>query len=139
DVVMKLVTVVMLAAPFGVFALVATLGATTGTSAFAGVTKYVLLVFAVLILHATVTYPLLLKVLTGLSPLVFYRHMRDVLAFAFSPASSGATIPVTLRVVEKRLGVSNRVASFIVPLGATINMDGTTIMQGIATGFIAQY
>lgn len=139
EVVMKLVSMVMLVAPFGVFALVANLGATTGWSTFTGVIKYVLLVMVLLLIHAAVVYPVVLKLFTGLSPLTFYRQMRDVLAFAFSTASSGATIPVTLRVVEKRLGVSNRVASFIVPLGATINMDGTTIMQGIATVFIAQY
>ncbi|MCC5793357.1 MAG: dicarboxylate/amino acid:cation symporter [Chromatiales bacterium] len=139
EVIMRLVGIVMLIAPYGVFALIATLGATTGLSTFAGVLKYVLLVLAMLIVHATVVYPLLLKLLTGLSPIVFYRQIRDPLAFAFSTASSGATIPVTLRAVQQRLGVSNRVSSFTVPLGATINMDGTAIMQGIATGFIAQY
>ncbi len=139
EVVMRLVGLVMLIAPFGVFALVATLGATTGLATFAGVLKYVLLVLVMLVVHATVVYSLLLKALTGLSPLTFYRQIRDILTFAFSTASSGATIPVTLRVVQERLGVTNRVSSFTVPLGATINMDGTAIMQGIATGFIAQY
>jgi Na+/H+-dicarboxylate symporter len=139
EVIMKLVGIVMLVAPYGVFALIATMGATTGLSTFAGVLKYVLLVLLMLVVHATVVYPLLLKLLTGLSPLTFYRQIRDPLAFAFSTASSGATIPVTLRAVQQRLGASNRVSSFTVPLGATINMDGTAIMQGIATGFIAQY
>jgi Na+/H+-dicarboxylate symporter len=139
QVVMRLVGLVMLIAPFGVFALVAMLAATTGLATFAGVLKYVLLVLVMLVIHATVVYPLLLRLLTGLSPLTFYRQIRDILTFAFSTASSGATIPVTLRVVQERLGVSNRVSSFTVPLGATINMDGTAIMQGIATGFIAQY
>lgn len=138
-VIMKLVGIVMLIAPYGVFALIATLGATTGLSTFAGVLKYVLLVLVMLVLHATVVYPLLLKLFTGLSPLTFYRQLRDPLAFAFSTASSGATIPVMLRAVQQRLGASNRVSSFTVPLGATINMDGTAIMQGIAAGFIAQY
>ena len=95
--------------------------------------------FLVLFLHAGVVYPALLRGLTGLSPVMFYRKMRDVLTFAFSTASSGATIPISLRTVEKRLGASNRVSSFTIPLGATINMDGTAIMQGLATGFIAQY
>jgi len=138
-VIMRLVGIVMSLAPYGVFALIARLGATTGWGTFGGVLKYVLLVFAVLIVHALVVYPTLLKILTGLSPLTFLRKMRDPLAFGFSTASSGATIPVTLRTVQKRLGVSNRVSSFTVPLGATINMDGTAIMQGIAVGFIAQY
>ncbi|TQE98445.1 MAG: dicarboxylate/amino acid:cation symporter [Spiribacter salinus] len=138
-VVMRLVGFVMLLAPYGVFALIASLGATTGLSTFFGVLKYVLLVLFILVLHATVTYSLLLRTLTGLSPRIFFSKMRAVLAFAFSTASSGATIPVTLKTVEHRLGADNKVASFTVPLGATINMDGTAIMQGIAAGFIAQY
>lgn len=139
EVVMKLVGIVMLIAPYGVFALIAGTIATTGWATFAGLLKYFFLVLAVLVIHATVVYPLLLKALTGLSPVRFYRQFRDVIAFAFSTASSGATIPVTLRAVQERMGVSNRISSFTVPLGATINMDGTAIMQGIAVGFIAQY
>jgi Na+/H+-dicarboxylate symporter len=138
-VIMRLVGFVMLLAPYGVFALIAGLAATTGMSTFEGLIKYVLLVLAVLVIHATVTYSIMLKVLTGLSPRIFFSKMRGVLAFAFSTASSGATIPVTLKTVEQRLGADNKVASFTVPLGATINMDGTAIMQGIAAGFIAQY
>jgi Na+/H+-dicarboxylate symporter len=139
EVVMKLVGIVMLVAPYGVFALIAGMAATTGWETFAGVIKYVVLVLAMLILHASVVYPLLLKTFTGLSPITFYRQFRDVMAFAFSTASSGATIPVTLRAVQERMGASNRISSFTIPLGATINMDGTAIMQGIAVGFIAQY
>ena len=139
EVVMRLVGFVMLLAPYGVFALITTLAASTGWSTFVGVLKYVILVLVMLVVHATVTYSTLLKVLGGLSPLRFFGKMRAVLAFAFSTASSGATIPVTLRTAERRLGADNRVASFTVPLGATINMDGTAIMQGIATAFIAQY
>ncbi|NEZ04889.1 dicarboxylate/amino acid:cation symporter [Wenzhouxiangella sp. XN201] len=139
EVVMKLVGIVMLIAPYGVFALIAGMAATTGWETFAGVIKYVVLVLAMLILHASVVYPLLLKTFTGLSPITFYRQFRDVMAFAFSTASSGATIPVTLRAVQERMGASNRISSFTIPLGATINMDGTAIMQGIAVGFIAQY
>ncbi|GAB4172771.1 MAG: dicarboxylate/amino acid:cation symporter [Wenzhouxiangellaceae bacterium] len=138
-VVMHLVGLVMRLAPYGVFALTAVLAATTGWSTFVGVLKYVLLVLVVLVLHAALVYSALLYWLGGLRPSIFWRKMRAVLAFAFSTASSGATIPVTLQTVEKRLGVNNRVAAFTVPLGATINMDGTAIMQGIATGFIAQY
>ena len=138
-VVMRLVSLVMALAPIGVFALIVRLGALTGWGAFLGVLKYVILVFAVLMVHAFVVYPALLKLLSGLNPVTFLRKMRDPLAFAFSTASSGATIPVTLRTVVERLGAGNRVASFTIPLGATINMDGTAIMQGIAVGFIAQY
>jgi Na+/H+-dicarboxylate symporter len=138
-VVMRLVGLVMALAPLGVFALTVRLGALTGWGAFLGVLKYVILVFAVLLVHAFVVYPSLLKLLSGLSPFTFLRKMRDPLAFAFSTASSGATIPVTLRTVIERLGAGKRVAAFTIPLGATINMDGTAIMQGIAVGFIAQY
>jgi len=138
-VVMRLVGFVMMMAPYGVFALITVLAATTGWATFLGVLKYVLLVLAILVVHASVSYSLILKLFTGLSPLVFFSKMRGVLAFAFSTASSAATIPVTLKTVQQQLGVNNRVSSFTVPLGATINMDGTAIMQGIAAGFIAQY
>lgn len=139
EVVMNLVGIVMLIAPYGVFALIAGMAATTGWSTFAGLLKYVMLVMAALIVQAAVVYPLLLKLWSGLSPVRFYHHFRDVVAFAFSTASSGATIPVTLRAVQERMGVSNRISSFTIPLGATINMDGTAIMQGIAVSFIAQH
>lgn len=138
-VVMRLVGFVMLMAPYGVFALIAVLAATTGWSTFMGVLKYVILVIVILIVHATISYSLILKLFSGLSPLTFFSKMRGVMAFAFSTASSAATIPVTLKTVQQQLGVNNRVSSFTVPLGATINMDGTAIMQGIAAGFIAQY
>jgi Na+/H+-dicarboxylate symporter len=92
-----------------------------------------------LIIHLTVVYPLLLSVLARVNPLAFLRKMREPMLVAFSTASSNATLPVTLRTVEHRLGVKNEVAAFAVPLGATINMDGTAIMQGVATVFIAQF
>ena len=95
-------------------------------------------VLLVLLIHGLGIYPLLLQTFARLSPIMFLRKMRNTQLFAFSTASSSATIPVTLRAVEQRLGVSNRIASFTVPLGATINMDGTAIMQGVATVFIAQ-
>jgi len=138
-VIMRLVGIVMSLAPYGVFALVTNMAATTGWGAFAGVLKYVLLVFVVLMIQAFVIYPMLLRTFAGLNPFVFLHKMRDALTFAFSTASSGATIPVTLRAVQERVGVSNKISSFTIPLGATINMDGTAIMQGLATGFIAQY
>tara|TARA_B100001765_G_C19295336_1_gene246276 strand:- start:48 stop:599 length:552 start_codon:yes stop_codon:yes gene_type:complete len=84
-----------------------------------------------------ITYSVLLKVIAKVSPIIFIKKMRDAVVFAFSTASSNATIPVTLNTVEKKLGVDKAVASFTVPLGATINMDGTAIMQGVATVFIA--
>jgi Na+/H+-dicarboxylate symporter len=138
EVIMTLVWVVMKLAPYGVFALIARTFATQGFEAFGPLLKYFFLVLGVLFLHALVTYPTLLKVLAGLGPRSFLRKVREVQIFAFSTASSNATIPVTLKTVEENLGVKNSVASFTVPLGATINMDGTAIMQGVATVFIAQ-
>jgi Na+/H+-dicarboxylate symporter len=138
-IIMRLVTLVMRFAPYGVFALIANLAATAEAAQFLAVGKYVMLFFAVLFTHALLVYPTLLTVLGRLNPWKFLFKMRAALMFAFSTASSNATIPVTLETVEKRVGVSNKIASFTIPLGATINMDGTAIMQGIATGFIAQY
>lgn len=138
EVIMTLVWIVMKLAPYGVFALIARTFATQGFEAFGPLIKYFLLVLGVLFLHALLTYPLLLKLLSGLNPAPFLRKLREVQIFAFSTASSNATIPVTLKTAEEKLGVHNSVASFTVPLGATINMDGTAIMQGVATVFIAQ-
>jgi Na+/H+-dicarboxylate symporter len=137
-VVMKMVEILMSLAPYGVFALLAKLFATLGISAILDLAAYFFTVLSVLLFHALVVYSLLLKGLTGLSPAILLSKMRPVWAFAFSTASSGATIPVTLRTVERRMGVHNSVAGFTVPLGATINMDGTAIMQGVATVFIAE-
>ncbi len=137
-VIMKMVEVLMTLAPYGVFCLLAKLFSQLGITAILDLAKYFMTVVFVLFLHAFGIYALLLRFLTGLSPRALYTKMRHVWAFAFSTASSGATLPITLRAVEKRLGVNTSVASFTVPLGATINMDGTAIMQGVATVFIAQ-
>ncbi|GAB3274884.1 dicarboxylate/amino acid:cation symporter [Parahaliea aestuarii] len=138
EVVMRMVAILMELAPYGVFALLASLFSDMGFSAILDLGAYFLTVLVVLIFHAAVVYSFLLKSLTGLSPRIMMQKMRSVWAFAFSTASSGATLPITLRTVERRLGVHNSVAGFTVPLGATINMDGTAIMQGVATVFIAQ-
>ena len=137
-VILKLVMMLMNLAPYGVFCLIAKVFASQGFDAFGNLLKYFFLVLAVLLLHAALVYPLLLKVLTGLNPITFFRNMRNPVALAFSTASSNATLPVTLENAEVRLGVHKSIASFTIPLGATINMDGTAIMQGVATGFIAQ-
>jgi Na+/H+-dicarboxylate symporter len=138
SVVMKMVDILMHLAPYGVFALLAKLFSTMGISAILDLATYFFTVLAVLLFHVLVTYSLLLKGLTGLSPRILLSKMRPVWAFAFSTASSGATLPITMRTVERRMGVHNSVAGFTIPLGATINMDGTAIMQGVATVFIAQ-
>ena len=137
-VVMRMVEVLMVLAPYGVFALLAKLFSNMGIGAIIDLAAYFFTVLAVLLFHALVVYSLMLKTFTGLSPRILIAKMRPVWAFAFSTASSGATLPITLRTVERRLGVHNSVAGFTVPLGATINMDGTAIMQGVATVFIAQ-
>lgn len=137
-VIMKMVSILMMLAPYGVFCLLAKLFSELGISAILDLARYFLTVVFVLFLHAFGMYSLLLKFLSGLSPRMLFAKMRHVWAFAFSTASSGATLPITLRAVERRLGVHTSIASFTVPLGATINMDGTAIMQGVATVFIAQ-
>ncbi len=137
-VIMRLVTIIMNLAPYGVFVLMAKLFATIGVDTIFSLAKYFVLVLAVLAIHGLVTYSVLLKVLTGLNPLVLFKKMRDAALFAFSTSSSSATLPVTMETARNKLGVGNSVSSFTLPLGATINMDGTAIMQGVATVFIAQ-
>ncbi|KEQ14428.1 sodium:dicarboxylate symporter [Endozoicomonas montiporae] len=138
EVMMKLVALMMNLAPYGVFCLMARLFTTIEVGAIFSLLKYVMVLIGVLLLHVVVTYCLLFNVFTRLNPIVFLKKMEDAIMFAFSTASSNATIPVTMETVTHRMGVANRVASFTVPLGSTINMDGTAIMQGVATVFIAQ-
>lgn len=137
EVMMQVVNVVMSIAPYGVFALMAKTFAMQGLGLIAPMIGYVGVVVLVLICHATGTLMLLLKFLGRVNPIRFLKKARTAQIFAFSTASSNATLPVTLRTVEKRMGVDNSTASFVVPFGATINMDGTAIMQGVATVFIA--
>ncbi|GGE36660.1 sodium:dicarboxylate symporter [Primorskyibacter flagellatus] len=137
EVMMKVVTIVMAFAPIGVFCLICKTFTEQGIELFGPVLAYVLTLVAALFLHLFVTLMIILKVFSGLDPFTFMKKMRPAQIFAFSTASSNATIPVTLRSVTKRIGVDNSVASFCVPFGATINMDGTAIMQGVATVFLA--
>lgn len=136
-VVMKLVFLLMEIAPLGVFCLIAKVASEQGAGAFRPLAWYFATVLAVLFVHAFVVYPSLLLV-AGLSPRTFFAKFRAPMGVAFSTASSNATLPVNLRTVEQKLGVHPSVASFTIPLGATVNMDGTAIMQGVATVFIAQ-
>lgn len=138
EVILKMVMLLMQLAPYGVFCLLVKLFASLGFGAILDLAKYFVTVLLVLLLQGLGVYGLLLKTFTGLSPVIFLRKMWKVMVFGFSTASSSATLPVTMRTVEHDLGVDNKVASFAVPLGATINMDGTAIMQGVATVFIAQ-
>tara|TARA_R110000868_G_scaffold362686_2_gene624902 strand:+ start:19682 stop:20962 length:1281 start_codon:yes stop_codon:yes gene_type:complete len=136
-VIMHMITMVIKLAPYGVFALMAGLFAKSSFGLIKEMGLYFVTVLLVLFVHWAVTYSLLIKVFARLNPLVFFKKMLSLMLFAFSTSSSNATLPVTLGTVEKKLGVKNTVASFVIPLGATINMDGTAIMQGVATVFIA--
>ena len=137
EVILKMVTIIMNLAPYGVFALLTKAMAELGLDLIWSLLGYVAVLVGALAFHFFVTMMLILKASTGLSIKTFLRKMREVQIFAFSTSSSNATIPITLRTVTKRMGVDNSVASFTIPFGATINMDGTAIMQGTATIFIA--
>ncbi|NLV76740.1 MAG: dicarboxylate/amino acid:cation symporter [Tissierellia bacterium] len=138
ELVMQMVNFVMIFAPIGVFGLIAKTFATVGYTVLIPLLKYIITVYIGFILHAGVVYSGILKGFTGLSPKKFYKKFFPVMSVAFSTASSNATVPINLDVNEKQLGVSKNIASFTIPLGATINMDGTAIMQGVTTFFIAQ-
>ncbi len=137
EVMMNMVNIIMAVAPYAVFALIAKAISNLGLYLLVNLAGYVIVLIIALLAHLYGTLMGLLKLFTGLSPMMFLKKMRSVQVFAFSTSSSNATIPVTLRSVTDRLGVNNSVASFTVPFGATINMDGTAIMQGVATVFIA--
>ena len=134
---LKIVLLIMSFAPVGVFCLIVSYVMAKGLNVFGDLAQYVLVLVFVLVFHLTFTYSLILKVFANLNPFKFFKKMRNVALFAFSTSSSAATIPVTLKTVSDDLGVKKDVASFVVPVGATINMDGTAIMQGLATMFIA--
>lgn len=137
EIMMKMVNIVMAVAPYAVFALLGKAIGDLGLDLLLDLIGYVGVLIFVLLLHLFVTLMIVLKAFSGMSPSIFLKKMREVQIFAFSTSSSNATIPVTLRTVVNKLGVNNSVASFTVPFGATINMDGTAIMQGVATVFIA--
>jgi len=137
DVMMKMVSIIMLMSPIAVFCLIAKAMANLGMDLLFQLVSYVLVLIGALLFHLFVTLQVVLKGFSGLSPAIFLKKIRNAQVFAFSTSSSNATIPVTLRTVTERMGVDNSVASFTVPFGATINMDGTAIMQGVATVFIA--
>ena len=137
-VMMKLTDWIMRLAPFGVFALIAALVGETGAEAFKPLAKYIFTVLAGLGFHALITLPLLLWLVGGYSPLRLFKFVSAAVATAFSTASSAATLPITMECLEKKAGVSNRTASFVLPLGATVNMDGTALYEAVAALFIAQ-
>lgn len=138
ELLLAMVSLVMRAAPYGVFALIARSLATQGVAIAERLLAYMGTVLAALAIHVVVVYGMLIRGVARLPFGLFLRQFREVLLVAFGTSSSNATLPVTLDVLQSRVGVSRSVAAFAVPLGATINMDGTAIMQGVATVFVAQ-
>lgn len=138
DIMMEMTMIVMKVAPIGVFCLIGKTFAGIGFEAFLPMLKYMFGVFLALGVQCFIVYLGLLKLFTGLNPIIFIKNFFPVMAFAFSTATSNATIPLSIDTLAKKMGVSKRVSSFTIPLGATINMDGTAIMQGVAVVFAAQ-
>ena len=138
DVMMEMTMAIMKIAPIGVFCLIARTFATVGFSAFAPMLKYMGNVTLALAIQCLVVYQILLFVFTRLNPFKFIKKFLPVMGFAFSTATSNATIPMSIDTLSKKMGVSKQISSFTIPLGATINMDGTSIMQGVAVVFAAQ-
>ncbi len=137
DVVMEITAMVLKFAPIGVFCLVARTFSTLGASAILNLAKYVGGVYIALAVQICI-YLFLLYIFTKINPIHFVRKFFNVMMFAFSTASSNTTIPLNIEVLEKKIGVPRKISSFTIPLGATINMDGTAIMQGVAVVFAAQ-
>jgi Na+/H+-dicarboxylate symporter len=137
-VMMQITDLVMRFAPIGVFGLVAAVVARTGLEEFQGVFLFFLTVLLALATHMFLTLPLMLKFLARVNPLRHFRAMAPALLTAFSTSSSSATLPITMDCVEKNAGVSNKTSSFVLPLGATVNMDGTALYECVAALFIAQ-
>lgn len=138
EIMMRITDLVMKFAPIGVFALVAKVVATTGLEAFEPLLVFFLTTLAALAFHFLITMPLILSLVARVNPLRHYQAMVPALLTSFSTASSSATLPITMECVEKNAGVSNRTTSFVLPLGATVNMDGTALYECVAAMFIAQ-
>lgn len=138
EVMMRLTHFIILFAPLGIFALIAKIVAETGVDVFVPLATYMLTVISALLFHAFITLPLLLYFVGGVSPLAHFKAMSAALLTAFSTSSSSATLPLTIDCVENNAGASNKVSSFVLPLGATINMDGTALYECVAAMFIAQ-
>ena len=136
-VIMKVLSISLVIAPVGIFCLISKTFATQGLGSIIELAKYFFVVVFVLILHVIFVYLPIIRLIGETKVIKFFYGMKEALIFAFSTSSSSATIPVTLENLKKNLAVKDKIASFTVPLGATINMDGTAIMQGVATVFIA--
>lgn len=138
DIMMEMTMAVMKVAPLGVFCLIARTFANVGFAAFKPMLKYMGNVTFALVIQCFIVYQILLFIFTRLNPIKFIKKFLPVMGFAFSTATSNATIPMSIDTLSKKMGVSKQISSFTIPLGATVNMDGTSIMQGVAVVFIAQ-
>ncbi|MBV6682821.1 dicarboxylate/amino acid:cation symporter [Rossellomorea sp. RS05] len=138
DLMMYLVGIVMKFAPYGTFGLIASAIGSQGTSALKAMWLYFVVVLIALIVHGVAVYGSAVAVLAKKNPWWFFKNFSPAMSVAFSTSSSNATLPVSMETAQKNLNVSKSISSFVQPLGATINMDGTAIMQGVATVFIAQ-
>ncbi|SDG66488.1 Na+/H+-dicarboxylate symporter [Planococcus glaciei] len=138
EIMMYLVGLVMKFAPYGTFGLIATAVGSQGFSAMKAMGSYMVVILAALFIHSVFTYGGTVAVLAKKNPIWFFKKFAPAMSVAFSTSSSNATLPVSMDVAQKELGVPKSISSFVQPLGATINMDGTAIMQGVATMFIAQ-
>lgn len=138
DIMMEMTMLVMNFAPIGVFCLISKTFAEIGFDAFVPLLKYMFCVLLALAVQCFVVYMALLKIFSGLNPIIFIKNFFPVMAFAFSTSTSNATIPMSIDTLADKMGVSKKISSFTIPLGATINMDGTSIMQGVAVVFTAQ-
>ncbi|PEK97535.1 dicarboxylate/amino acid:cation symporter [Bacillus mycoides] len=138
ELMMYLVNLVMKLAPIGTFGLLASSVGKMGLAGVVAMFKYMIVVMLVLIIHGVFVYGGLLKVLAKESIIRFFKHFGPVMAIGFSTSSSNASLPFAMKTAQEKLGVPKAISSFVQPLGATINMDGTAIMQGVATVFIAQ-
>lgn len=137
DAMVVIVEMIMKIAPYGVFILIAAVAGRFGYAVLLSLLKYVLVTIGAMVLYTITFYPFTLR-LSGMKPTLFFKRFYEVMVFAFSTSSSNAALPINLRVSEEDLGVSRDVASFVLPLGATVNMNGTAIYQGVSTIFIAQ-
>ena len=138
DIMMEMTNMVMMAAPIGVYCLISRTFSNIGFSGFIPMAKYMLCVLGALAIHCLGSYSALMAIFTRLNPYKFIRKYFPVMSFAFSTATSNATIPLAIETLDEKIGVSKKISSFTIPLGATINMDGTAIMQGVAVCFAAQ-
>ncbi len=138
DIMMFLVNLIMRFAPYGAFGLLASAVGEMGLEGVKAMFSYMLIVIVTLLLHGAVTYGAAVKFLGKMSPIKFFKGFFPAMTVAFSTSSSSSTLPISMKTAQENLGVPKPVSSFVQPLGATINMDGTAIMQGVATIFIAQ-